>query len=146
MRDTIIFAQEDEIRECCRILLAADAPFGKGNWSGFRSLNVDDMSSAISVIRYNQKGKILEIVFKNRGTYQYSAVPVNIIKQLIDARSKGKFFNKKIKDRYNYKRVASQNRRIKIASQLSRSNFIGRILAKQMMYVVTAHGPESEDT
>lgn len=137
MKDTVIVAEElakEWIEEFCRILLAAKThPFGKGDWTGFRSMNVDDLSSAISVIRYNKKGKVLEIKFKERGTYQYSGVPEKLVADFLEAKSKGKFLNKRIKDRFNYKRVASQNRKIKIASQLSRSNFVGRMLAKQGM-------------
>ena len=48
------------------------------------------------MVRYNKKGKVLEITFKKRGTYQYSGVPERLVEQFLSARSKGKFFNKKI--------------------------------------------------
>lgn len=124
----------------------------KEKWSGFREIDMVDLSSAISMARYNKKGKILEIKFKRDGkTYQYRGVPERVMEQFLSANSKGKFFNKKIRDKFTYKRVASKSdRRVRIASRLSRSTFVGRMLAKQGMLEKyqrtnsTSHEPESE--
>jgi len=148
LRDTLRFASKAEAIEALRELTGARIIIAIGKkksildrikgwvkekWTGFREVDLDVLSSAISMVRYNKKGKVLEITFKKRGTYQYSGVPERLVEQFLSARSKGKFFNRKIKDRYTYKRTASQNRRMKIASQLSRANFVGRMLAKQGM-------------
>ena len=148
MRDTLRFASAQEAIEAlqelvdARVIIADDddkkgvfdriKDWVKEKWTGFREVNLDDLSSAISMIRYNKKKKVLEVKFKARGTYQYSGVPERTIEQLLSSRSKGKFFNKRIRDRYTYKRVASQ-RNMRIASKLSRSAFVGRMLAKRGM-------------
>ena len=71
------------------------------------------------------KDKILEVAFNDRGTYQYFNVSKITMKQFLNAESKGAFLNRKIKDHYNYKKVAKITKKKK-----SRSMFIGRMLAK----------------
>jgi len=148
LSDTLRFASEDEAIEALRELTDARIIIAQGDqkgvmdrikgwlkekWTGFREVDLEGLSSAISMVRYNKKNKVLEIRFKQRGTYQYSGVPERTIEQFLSAKSKGKFFNKRIRNKYTYKRTASQNRRMRIAGQLSRSNYVGRMLAKQGM-------------
>lgn len=58
--------------------------------------NID--STAIQSIKYNPKNKIVEILFRNgKHSYAYPDVPVQNVKEVIRAPSKGIAFNKKIK-------------------------------------------------
>lgn len=55
-------------------------------------------STAIQSIKYNPKNKIVEILFRNgKHSYAYPDVPVQNVKEVIRAPSKGIAFNKKIK-------------------------------------------------
>ncbi len=47
----------------------------------------------------------LEIEFHSGGIYQYSDVPAAIYTTMLDAPSKGKYFHKNIKDRYEFRRI-----------------------------------------
>ena len=96
-------------------------------FTGFKKFDLDGDSSAISYIRYNKKKKILEVKFMERGKYQYMGVPESDFLDMMKAPSKGAYLNKKIKNRYNFKRLSN----IRIAKKLSQSTFIGRILAKE---------------
>jgi len=120
------------------IRIAKDSLFERAkNWlkekfTGFKKFDLDKESSAISYVRYNKKKKVLEVKFKERGVYQYLGVPEKDFLTMMDSSSKGKFLNKKIKNRYKFKKIASKkNRRVRIAKKLSRSVFIGRLLVKQ---------------
>jgi len=97
-------------------------------FTGFKKFDLDGDSSAISYVRYNKKKKILEVKFKERGKYQYVGVPEYDFLDMMKAPSKGAYLNKKIKNRYKYKKV---DNKIRIAKKLSQSTFIGRILAKE---------------
>jgi hypothetical protein len=78
----------------------------KEKWTGFRTVEVDKESSAIDYIKYNKRNKILEIKYKQRGTYQYAPVPEKVVEKMLEARSKGKFLNKFIKNKFRYRKVA----------------------------------------
>jgi len=59
-------------------------------------------SSTMVSVGYEKKGKILEIEFTSGAVYQYSAVPAAVHKALMQAESKGRYFNSEIRDTYNY--------------------------------------------
>lgn len=60
-------------------------------------------SSNIASVGYGQG--ILEIEFNSGAIYQYEDVPVATYVELLQAESVGKYFNKNIKSKYNYRRV-----------------------------------------
>jgi hypothetical protein len=65
-------------------------------------------SSNIRAIGYNEEDEILEIQFNKGGIYQYTGVPKELFKMLMDSGSKGKFFHKHIRPKQNlfkYKKV-----------------------------------------
>lgn len=59
-------------------------------------------SSNIQSIGYDPEAQILEIEFKNGGTYDYSGVPEYIHTGIMNAESHGKYFHANIKDRYPF--------------------------------------------
>ncbi|NIW52132.1 MAG: KTSC domain-containing protein [Candidatus Korarchaeota archaeon] len=66
-------------------------------------------SSNIRAIGYDEKEEVLEIEFNKGGVYQYTGVPKEIHKMLMDAGSKGKFFHRHIRPKqhmFKYKRVS----------------------------------------
>lgn len=57
-------------------------------------------SSAISFVDYNQTSRELTITFTSGGTYTYYDVPPAIYTALLASNSKGRYYNKFIKDKY----------------------------------------------
>lgn len=62
-------------------------------------------SSNLKSVRYDSKTKILQITFHGDVTYEYSNVPLTVYKQLIKAKSKGRFAYYNICYEYPYERL-----------------------------------------
>lgn len=62
-------------------------------------------SSSILDIGYDPLARRLEVGFRAGGVYAYDAVPPEIHDAFIDATSKGRFFQRQIRDRYRYRRI-----------------------------------------
>jgi len=54
---------------------------------------------------HNAQSAILELQFRNGAVYRYMPVPLWVYRDLLDARSKGAYFNQNIRRRYAYQRV-----------------------------------------
>lgn len=63
-------------------------------------------SSMIAAIAYDEAAGELYITFHESGTYTYFEVPKRVYDAFLKARSKGQFFNDRIKDEYPYARGA----------------------------------------
>ena len=76
-----------------------------------KAINLQSVSSSnLHSVGYDPEAEVLEIAFKGkdnkkRSTYRYSSVPSSVYKSLTRAKSKGKYFNKKIKGEYPYTQV-----------------------------------------
>lgn len=57
-------------------------------------------SSVIESYVYRPEARVLEVAFKTGRVYVYHDVPPLVAQALSAARSKGAFFNKRIRDRY----------------------------------------------
>jgi KTSC domain len=57
-------------------------------------------STAISAVGYDEASQRLRIVFIQGKAYDFCAVPKSVFKALVNAVSKGKFYNNAIKDKY----------------------------------------------
>ena len=57
-------------------------------------------SSVISAIDYDSDLSILYVKFKSGSLYKYHRVPESVFNGLLNARSKGTYFNFRIKGRY----------------------------------------------
>ena len=57
-------------------------------------------SSVISAIDYDSDLSILYVKFKSGSLYKYYRVPESVFNGLLNARSKGTYFNFRIKGRY----------------------------------------------
>lgn len=58
-------------------------------------------SSAINAVGYDRLSKMLVIEFHETGTYSYYNVPEHIYLGLMNAASKGTYFNDYIRDQYS---------------------------------------------
>jgi hypothetical protein len=63
-------------------------------------------SSNIESVGYDKATKVLEVKFKSGSVYQYTNVPPEKHKALVEADSVGGYFSANIKEHYSYKRVA----------------------------------------
>ncbi len=62
-------------------------------------------SSVIFTVGYDTKKGDLEISFRDGGIYLYLGVPAGIYLELMNAESKGAFFDRKIKDQFVYRKL-----------------------------------------
>jgi hypothetical protein len=63
------------------------------------------ISSALVSVKYEEVTGNLTIRFVNGRTYSYSNVPADIYEALLNAESKGAFFNAQVRDRYPYREL-----------------------------------------
>jgi hypothetical protein len=68
-------------------------------------------SSVMTFVKYDDDTGELDITFTSGKTYRYLHVPVEVYDGLLDAESKGEFFNDNIKDSFVYSEVMSRRRR-----------------------------------
>jgi len=57
-------------------------------------------SSSLHSVAYNKKAEILEVAMKNGKLYRFSQVPATFWKELMIAKSIGKYFFNNIKDTF----------------------------------------------
>ena len=62
-------------------------------------------SSLINQVYYDRRNKILHILFHGNAYYIYYEVSYYRYRKLMQADSKGRYFNKYIKNKYKYRRV-----------------------------------------
>lgn len=84
---------------CCAPLLRA----GEDAESGVVRIAV--RSSHLASVRYRAARQTLEIEFRNGSAYRYFAVPREVFGALLRAESKGRFFNREIRERYEFVRL-----------------------------------------
>jgi hypothetical protein len=63
-------------------------------------------STTMRSVGYQAKSRILEIEFDSGVVYQYLGVAARIHEQLLEAESKGRYFNSEIRDVYPYVEVS----------------------------------------
>jgi len=67
-------------------------------------------SSVMSYVHYDEDTAELDITFRSGKVYRYSDVPLPIYVDLLDAESKGEFFNRHIKDAFHFVEVEPRKR------------------------------------
>jgi hypothetical protein len=68
-------------------------------------------SSVMTFVKYDDDASELDITFTSGKTYRYLKVPAEIYDGLLDAKSKGEFFNDNIKDDFVYCEVTRRRSR-----------------------------------
>jgi KTSC domain len=68
-------------------------------------------SSMMTFVKYDDDTGELDITFTSCKTYRYLEVPSEIYDGLLDAESKGEFFNDNIKDAFVHSEVTSRRNR-----------------------------------
>jgi len=67
-------------------------------------------STTMRAIGYDRTEQVLEVEFQSGAVYQYLDVPPAIYKELLEAESKGQYFNSEIRDAYEFLRVDRRER------------------------------------
>lgn len=62
-------------------------------------------SHTLKAVGYNPETLTLELEFINNDLYKYFKVPASVYLELMNANSKGSFFNTRIRDMYDYEKV-----------------------------------------
>ena len=69
-------------------------------------MHQDDVDSTlIHSIDYDEEQRLLVIRFQDDGAYQYYDVDPAVVEELLDAESKGRYFNDFIRDAYQYRKM-----------------------------------------
>jgi hypothetical protein len=58
-----------------------------------------------SIAAIGHEDGVLEVEFRNGGVYRYHGVPKAVFARLLAAESKGRFFNRRVRDAYRCERV-----------------------------------------
>ena len=65
-------------------------------------------STTMRAVGYEAKNKVLEIEFESGEVYQYFEVPGTVVEALLMAASKGRYFNREIREDYECVRVGAK--------------------------------------
>jgi len=63
-------------------------------------------SSTFVTVAYDEARELLRLQFCNWAVYQYSGVPASVHQALLDAPSKGRYFNHSTRGRFPYRRIS----------------------------------------
>lgn len=66
-------------------------------------------STTIAAVGYDENLTRLQLEFCSRGVYLYFDVPAAVYEGLLDAPSKGRYFNATIRGRYLYRQILGSN-------------------------------------
>ncbi len=84
----------------------ARAVEGRGQYGGGQGQESCEVSStAINDINYDQRGHRLFVTFNSGRRYTYFDVSAEQYQKFCDADSKGRYFNKVIRDKYAYAKI-----------------------------------------
>ena len=62
-------------------------------------------STSLAVVGYDDERANLEVQFLSGARYRYAGVPADVFRRLVDAASKGRFFNEHVRPCYAYERL-----------------------------------------
>jgi KTSC domain len=65
-------------------------------------------SSLLAIVAYDRRRSILYVAFRDGAAYQYTGVPIETYRGLLQADSKGAYFNHCIRDLYPYEGLRSK--------------------------------------
>jgi hypothetical protein len=87
---------------------ARDARYGSREARSGQMLPVE--SSMMTGVEYDEETCQLDILFSSGKTYRYFDVPADVYAMLLNAESKGQFFNEEIKSAYRHAEVSKRRR------------------------------------
>lgn len=63
------------------------------------------ISTNLASVGYDAETRMLEVAFHNGTIYAYFDVPQAVYDKLLSAQSKGQYFNRLIRDQYDYRQL-----------------------------------------
>jgi hypothetical protein len=66
-------------------------------------------STTLATVGYDENLQRLQLEFCSRAVYLYFGVPAAVYEALLDAPSKGRYFNETIRGRYPYRQILVSN-------------------------------------
>lgn len=63
-------------------------------------------STLLASARYHPRSRLLDVAFRSGELYRYFNVPANCYEELLNAESKGQYFNQFIRNCYPYKHLS----------------------------------------
>jgi KTSC domain len=66
-------------------------------------------STTLATVAYDEARRLLQLEFCSQAVYLYFGVPEAVHQALLDAPSKGKYFNQTIRGRFRYRLIADFN-------------------------------------
>jgi len=63
-------------------------------------------STTLVMVSYDDARELLQLEFCSRAVYQYFQVPATVHQSLLDAPSKGRYFNQVIRGRFPYRLIS----------------------------------------
>ena len=77
-------------------------------------------SSTLVTVSYDHAQRLLQLEFCSRAIYQYFRVPAAVHQSLLDASSKGRYFNQAIRGRFPYRLISDFDAALKRAEPPAR--------------------------
>ena len=80
-------------------------------------------STTLVTVSYDDAGERLQLEFSSRAVYEYSNVPAAVHQLLLDASSKGRYFNQAIRGHFAYRLISDSGiapRRAEIPARCDR--------------------------
>lgn len=99
-----LWGDDDDDSEPDAILQQEQLPTATEYYSPTRSINPPRPRTR--EMTYNRQTRVLRVVFRDGGTYDYFAVPGSIWYRIKQVRSPGRFINRNIIGQYRYEKVA----------------------------------------
>jgi hypothetical protein len=66
-------------------------------------------STILATVGYDENLNLLQLEFCSRAVYFFFGVPASVYEALLDAPSKGRYFNGTIRGRYPYRQILDSN-------------------------------------
>jgi hypothetical protein len=63
-------------------------------------------STTLAGVAYDNSTEVLRLEFRSRAIYCYFGVPHRIYRELLEAESKGSYFNRNVRGRFPFQRLA----------------------------------------
>jgi len=63
-------------------------------------------STTLATVAYDEAQELLQLEFCSRAVYQYFNVPAVVHQSLLDASSRGRYFNRAIRGRFPYRLIS----------------------------------------
>ena len=67
-------------------------------------------SEALAAAEYETGREILRVAFHDQTAYEYTGVPAQLYEALVNASSKGVYFNRTIRGRFPHKEITTRSR------------------------------------